>query len=99
MSHTEKELVDLGHKYLYQNYRQPSFVLSHGQACEVWDTAGRRYLDLSGGIAVNTLGHAHPELRAAIADQVGNLTHSSNYFFNEPNILLAVSRYKRPVHA
>ncbi len=95
MSHTEKELVDLGHTYLYQNYRQPAFVLSHGKGCEVWDTAGRRYLDLSGGIAVNTLGHAHPELRAAIADQVGKLTHTSNYFFNEPNVLLAEALCKR----
>jgi acetylornithine/N-succinyldiaminopimelate aminotransferase len=89
MSHTEQDLVELGHTYLYPNYRQPPLVLSHGKGCEIWDKSGRRYLDLTGGIAVTTLGHAHPELSAAIADQAAKLMHTSNYFFNEPNVLLA----------
>jgi len=54
--------------------------LSHGRGCRVWDTDGREYLDALGGIAVNTLGHAHPALVAAIADQAGKLIHTSNYY-------------------
>src|SRR5262249_36834538 len=74
---------------LYPNYRQPPLVLSRGEGSVVWDAAGKRYIDLYAGIAVSTLGHAHPGLTRAIAEQAGKLLHVSNYFFNEPNILLA----------
>jgi acetylornithine/N-succinyldiaminopimelate aminotransferase len=75
--------------FLYPNYRQPPFVLVRGKGCELWDADGRRYLDMYAGIAVNTLGHAHPKLVNAIAEQAGQLLHVSNYFFNEPNLKLA----------
>ena len=55
-------------------------ALSHGEGCRVWDTAGKRYLDGLGGIAVNTLGHAHPKLVPALQDQIAKLIHSSNYY-------------------
>lgn len=86
---SQEQLVELGQKYLYPNYRQPPLVLSRGQGCEVWDKNGRRYLDFTAGIAVNSLGHAHPVLVRAIATQAALLCHTSNYFFNEPNVLLA----------
>jgi acetylornithine/N-succinyldiaminopimelate aminotransferase len=89
MSQTQSELVDLGHSYLYQNYRQPPMVLVKGQGSVVWDKSGKRYLDLAAGIAVNSLGHAHPAIVAAISEQAATLSHVSNYFFNEPNLLLA----------
>jgi acetylornithine aminotransferase len=59
--------------------RQP-IALSHGQGAWVWDTEGRRYLDALAGIAVNTLGHNHPRLVAALTDQIGKLIHCSNIY-------------------
>ena len=61
-------------------YGRLPFGLSHGQGCWVWDTEGRKYLDALGGIAVNTLGHAHPRLVPALQEQVGRLIHTSNYY-------------------
>jgi acetylornithine aminotransferase len=61
-------------------YGRLPIALSHGQGCRVWDTAGKAYLDGLGGIAVNTLGHNHPELVPALQDQISKLIHSSNYY-------------------
>ena len=61
-------------------YGRLPVALSHGQGCRVWDVAGKSYLDALGGIAVNTLGHAHPKLVPALCDQVGKLIHCSNYY-------------------
>ncbi len=88
-SPTEAQLVELARASLYPNYAQPPFVLVRGRGCELWDASGRQYLDLCAGIAVSTLGHAHPRLVAAIADQAATLMHVSNYYYNEPNIRLA----------
>lgn len=82
-------LLEAAATSLYQNYRQPSFVLERGEGSRVYDTEGRRYLDLCSGIATCTLGHCHPKLAAALADQASRLMHVSNYFFNEPNLKLA----------
>lgn len=75
--------------HLYPNYRQPPLVLVRGKGSEVWDHAGKRYLDLAAGIAVTSLGHAHPALVRAVSEQAGRLIHVSNYFYNEPNVRLA----------
>ena len=85
----ESELVSAGQTYLYPNYRQPPFVFVRGEGAQLFDGSGKRYLDLYAGIAVSTLGHAHPKLSAAIAAQAGKLLHVSNYFYNEPNVRLA----------
>jgi acetylornithine aminotransferase len=61
-------------------YGRLPIALSHGQGCRVWDTAGKAYIDGLGGIAVNTLGHNHPELVPALHDQLTKLIHSSNYY-------------------
>ncbi len=58
----------------------PGLVLSHGEGAYVHDVDGNRYLDLLGGIAVNALGHGHPELVAAISKQAGAAVHVSNFF-------------------
>src|SRR5690606_34804439 len=89
MSTSQAELVELGQRYLYPNYRQPPLVMVRGKGCQLWDKAGRRYLDLTAGIAVNSLGHAHPNLVEAVSKQAATLSHVSNYFYNEPNVLLA----------
>jgi acetylornithine/N-succinyldiaminopimelate aminotransferase len=66
--------------HVMNTYGRLPVALSHGQGCRVWDTNGRRYLDALGGIAVNTVGHNHPQLVAALQDQVTKLIHSSNYY-------------------
>jgi acetylornithine/N-succinyldiaminopimelate aminotransferase len=67
----------------------PQTVLSHGDGCYVVDVDGHRYLDLLGGIAVNTLGHGHPALLEAIAKQSSQIMHISNFFTSEPQVELA----------
>lgn len=66
--------------HVMNTYGRLPIALSHGRGCRVWDTEGRRYLDALGGIAVNTLGHAHPKLVPALQDQVAKLIHCSNYY-------------------
>ncbi|MDM0024264.1 aspartate aminotransferase family protein [Variovorax saccharolyticus] len=66
--------------HVMNTYGRLPIALSHGQGCRVWDTEGRAYLDGLGGIAVNTLGHNHPELVPALQDQIAKLIHSSNYY-------------------
>jgi acetylornithine aminotransferase len=66
--------------HVMNTYGRLPFALSHGRGCRVWDTEGREYLDALGGIAVNTLGHAHPRLVPALQDQLGKLIHCSNYY-------------------
>jgi acetylornithine aminotransferase len=61
-------------------YGRLPIALSHGQGCRVWDTEGKEYLDALGGIAVNTLGHNHADLVAALQHQVTQLIHTSNYY-------------------
>ncbi|MCA9599732.1 MAG: acetylornithine transaminase [Myxococcales bacterium] len=86
---TEAELVETAQKYLYPNYRQPPLVMARGKGSVLWDSAGKRYLDLYAGIAVSTLGHNHEKLVAAITAQAQKVIHLSNYYYNEPNVLLA----------
>jgi acetylornithine/N-succinyldiaminopimelate aminotransferase len=82
-------LLELAQSRLYPNYRPAPFVLARGKGCELWDTDGRRYLDMAAGVAVCAVGHAHPKYVAAIAAQVATLGHVSNYFYNDVNIRLA----------
>ena len=82
-------LVAAGQARLLGNYRQAPVVLARGRGSELWDVDGRRYLDLCAGVAVSSIGHAHPRLTAALAEQAGKLIHASNYFYNEENVRLA----------
>lgn len=66
--------------HVMNTYGRLPFALSHGNGAWVWDTNGRKYLDGLAGIAVNTLGHAHPRLVPALQDQVAKLIHSCNYY-------------------
>ena len=68
--------------HVMNTYGRLPIALTHGQGCQVWDTHGKRYLDGLGGIAVNTLGHAHPKLVPALQEQVSLLIHCSNYSEN-----------------
>lgn len=91
----QSALIALAQKHLYPLFRQAPIVIAQGRGCEVWDMAGKRYLDMMAGIAVSSLGHAHPKLVSAIAEQAGRLMHMSNYFYNEPNIRLAYELCRR----
>ncbi len=66
--------------HVMNTYGRLPIAMSHGKGCRVWDVNGKQYLDGLGGIAVNTLGHAHPQLVAALQEQVGKLIHCSNYY-------------------
>ena len=66
--------------HVMKTYGRVPVALSHGRGCWLWDTEGKKYLDGLGGIAVNTLGHAHPKLVPALQDQIGKIIHSSNYY-------------------
>jgi acetylornithine/N-succinyldiaminopimelate aminotransferase len=65
---------------LMNTYGRLPIALARGRGVRVWDTEGREYLDALGGIAVNTLGHAHPKLVPALQEQVATLIHTSNYY-------------------
>jgi acetylornithine/N-succinyldiaminopimelate aminotransferase len=71
------------------NYGTPPVALARGQGCRVWDVDGREYLDLLAGIAVSSLGHAHPALVEAVSRQVAMLAHTSNLAMHEPGVRLA----------
>ncbi|MDK1473466.1 acetylornithine transaminase [Streptomyces sp. 549] len=74
---------------LMDNYGTPRVPLTHGEGARLWDADGKEYLDLLGGIAVNSLGTGHPAVVRAVSDQVATLGHVSNLFVAEPPVALA----------
>ncbi len=75
--------------HVMNTYARLPVAFSRGEGAWLWDTEGRRYLDALSGIAVNTLGHAHPRLTAALNEQVGRLIHCSNIYQVHEQELLA----------
>ena len=71
------------------NYAPLDMIPVRGEGSRVWDQDDNEYIDLSGGIAVNALGHAHPELVEVLTQQAKNLWHVSNIYTNEPALQLA----------
>jgi acetylornithine/N-succinyldiaminopimelate aminotransferase len=91
-AHKIDRLSDI--RKLYQRNVIPSYArfdlaLDHGEGSYVFDVAGKRYLDLGGGIAVCALGHAHPEITDALLEQSRKLLHVSNLYFTKPQAQLA----------
>src|SRR5436190_11532670 len=76
-------VLDLELDYLLQNYARYPIVLTRGKGPYVWDSNGKKYLDLISGIGVNALGHAHPRITKVIRDQAAKLIHSSNLYYHE----------------
>src|SRR5438128_4988610 len=80
---------ELAERYLMQTGRRLPVTFVRGRGCLLYDDAGREYLDLVAGIAVNLLGHAHPDVVAAVTRQSAELIHTSNLYFTEPQVDLA----------
>ena len=74
---------------LMNAFGPPKLVLTRGEGAHVWDENGTEYVDLLGGIAVNSLGHNHPTLVEAVTAQLRTLGHISNFFASEPQVRLA----------
>jgi predicted acetylornithine/succinylornithine family transaminase len=86
---SQAELLALADQVFVKNYRQQPIVLERARGCEIWDVAGTRYLDMTAGIAVCGLGHAHPTFVQRMSEQLGKLTQTSNLYFNDQQILAA----------
>src|SRR5215217_7895092 len=79
---TATDVIALEKEHVLQVYRRGSVVFERGRGCYLFDGDGRGYLDLISGVGVAALGHAHPRLAAAIADQAATLLNTSNLFFH-----------------
>lgn len=80
---------ELSSKYLFQNYGRADLSFERGEGCYLYATNGRKYLDTVAGIAVNSIGHSHPEWVKAMRDQVSHLVHVSNLFYIDEQAMLA----------
>jgi acetylornithine/N-succinyldiaminopimelate aminotransferase len=92
----QDDLVAAGRRLLTNNYRQAPIVFARGEGCTLYDVEGRRYLDMTAGIAVCMLGHGHPGLADAIAAQARRLLHVSNLYYSEQQLQLAEALARRP---
>jgi len=81
-----KEVIDEEAKYIVGTYARAPIVLEKGKGCKVYDVEGNEYLDCSGGIAVNALGHGDDDWLKAVVDQAGLLTHVSNIYHSLPQV-------------
>lgn len=86
---TSQDVLDRYGSSLLGVFGPPKLALVRGEGSYVWDADGRRYLDLLGGIAVNSIGHAHPALAAAVSEQAQTLVHTSNFFTTPAQVGLA----------
>lgn len=80
--------IETAEKVLATTYSRMPVVFEKGQGATLWDAAGRAYTDFLAGIAVCGLGHAHPAVQAALAEQAGKLLHVSNLFYTRPQVEL-----------
>ena len=87
--HDAGRWVEVAERRLMRTYPETDLVLVGGEGSWLIDADGQRWLDLLSGIAVTSLGHAHPRVAAAVAEQVGTLVHTSNLFLTPPALELA----------
>jgi acetylornithine aminotransferase/acetylornithine/N-succinyldiaminopimelate aminotransferase len=85
----KRDWVALEHKYYQGTFKRQPVTFVHGEGTRVWDTDGKVYLDFVAGIAVNVLGHCHPAIVKAVQEQVTQLVHVSNLYYNTRQIELA----------
>lgn len=86
---SNREVQELTDRYVMQTYARFPIALVKGKGVRVWDADGKEYMDFVAGLAVNSLGHCHPAVARAVADQVNTLLHVSNLYHIEPQARLA----------
>lgn len=86
---SNKSLHQRDQAHYLATFKRYPIALSHGKGSRVWDVEGREYLDVLAGIAVNSVGHAHPKLVQAIAAQAEKLIHISNFYLSEAQVALS----------
>ncbi len=89
MSENPPSTRSLYDRYVIPTYGRFELQLARGEGSYVWDEAGKRYLDFGAGIAVTSIGHAHPRVIEVMQKQIGTLVHTSNLYFTRPQALLA----------
>ena len=85
----KEKLFEQEQKYVCQTYKRIPVVFEKGEGSYLWDSEGKKYLDLVAGLAVNVLGHSHPKVLKAINKQAKKLIHTSNLYYTEPMVNLA----------
>ncbi len=86
---TNQTIKEKGQAYLMNTFNRGSICMTEGNGSYLTDADGKKYLDFLAGIAVNALGHNHPKVTAAIAEQAAKLVHCSNMYWIEPQVQLA----------
>ena len=86
---TTTDIKSMATEYIINTYGDRSLAFVKGEGPYLWDAEGKKYLDFLGGLAVNGLGHAHPKVVAAIREQAGNILHTSNLYYIQPQAELA----------
>jgi acetylornithine/N-succinyldiaminopimelate aminotransferase len=84
-----KTYNELDKKYYLQTFKRYPLTFDHGKGSRIWDVEGNEYIDMLGGIAVNSVGHCHPKVVKAIQDQAAKLIHISNFYLSEPQVMLS----------
>lgn len=86
---TTEELHKLDQKYYLPTFRRLPLAFKKALGSRVWDMEGNEYIDVLAGIAVNSVGHCHPKVVAAISKQASELGHISNFYLSEPQVMLS----------
>lgn len=86
---TFEEIKALDDKYIMHTYGRSPVAFVSGEGATLTDTEGKKYVDLTSGIGVNVLGHAHPALVKTVAEQAAKLMHVSNLYYTEPDVRAA----------
>lgn len=85
-SEESKQVMQTEAEVFVRTYARTPVVLRSGKGCKVYDVEGREYLDLAGGIAVNSLGHSDPDWVKAVVEQANTLAHVSNIYYSIPQV-------------
>lgn len=86
---TANEIKEKEARYVMHTYGRFDIVLDHGKGATLWDADGKKYIDLTSGIGVNSLGHGNQELLGAVLSQAEKLMHASNLYYTEPMVRTA----------
>lgn len=83
-----KEVIETEGNVFVRTYARVPLVLESGKGCKLYDVDGKEYLDMTAGIAVNSLGHCDPDWVKAVVEQANTLTHVSNVYYSIPQVMI-----------